>query len=222
MASLGAIATSTLPCTSALPNDIEALGNAAVEKLLRIFWVWAPAISLALLVGGCGQSTSAKKDEAPDSKPGSAVTSAPPPAMAAAPMTTVPMTKAGGPKRADGFWEFKWGEATKQYCVGDDSEEKYSLVDELSLLGDCSKKEFKRTARSWDFETVCVMMGVTTTQKGTITGDFKTNYTIDQQVTQSPGSSVKGQIVAHRIGDCPPQYKPGDMIKDGFKINMAK
>jgi hypothetical protein len=143
------------------------------------------------------------------------------PAAAAADAAPLEMTKAGGPKRADGYWQSTWGDAkSPYYCVGQGSEDKYSLVDDLSMLGECSKKDFQRIPGGWAFETVCAADGVTTVQKGTIKGDFRTAYTIDQTVTQTPGSSVRGTIVARRVGDCPPQVKPGDKVTDLITINM--
>jgi hypothetical protein len=169
--------------------------------------IFVPAFSLLIAMTACQKDTG-RSSSAP----------AEPTAAAAAPIEA---TKVGGPKRADGYWQETWGDAKGPfYCVGDGSEDKYSLVDDLSMLGDCSKKEFKRTLGGWAFETVCTADGVTSVQKGTITGDFRTSYTIDQTVTQTPGRSLKGQIIAKRVGDCPAQVKPGDKVTDGMTINM--
>lgn len=168
------------------------------------------AFGLVATASACGPAEA----PAPAADIASAPTPSPTPANLAA-------TSSGGPKRADGFWETSLGSASQQYCVGADSEEKYSLVDELSLMGDCSKKDFKRSPAGWEFETVCEMMGVTTTQKGVISGDFQTNYTITQEVTSSDSGSRKGTIVARRLGDCPAPYKPGDLVTEGMTVNMA-
>ncbi len=138
------------------------------------------------------------------------------------------LTTAGAPKRRDGYWELTaigpGGTAIgkKFLCVGSGSEEKFSLFDQLALLGSCSKKEFRRTAGGWSFETQCAMMDVTTTQKGTISGDFQNSFRVDQKVSQSSGFDTTGAMIGRRVGDCPAQYKPGDMVtEDGsMSINM--
>lgn len=175
--------------------------------------IWVPALTLLIALTAC-QKNSAGSSGAP------AAPSAPAePAVAAAP--PLEATASGGPKRADGYWESTLGDAkAPNYCVGAGSEDKYSLVDDLSVLGECSKKDFKQIPGGWAFETVCAADGVTSVQKGTIMGDFRTSYTIDQTVTQTPGNSVKGMIVARRIGDCPAGVKPGDKVKEGITINM--
>jgi len=171
--------------------------------------IWVPAVTVLIGLTACQKETG-RSSSAP----------AEPAAAAAAP---VEATKAGGPKRADGYWQETWGDAKgPYYCVGDGSEDKYSLVDDLSVMGECSKRDFKRALGGWAFETVCAADGVTTVQRGTITGDFRTSYTIDQTVTQTPGNSVKGRIVAQRVGDCPAGVKPGDKVKDTLTINMLR
>jgi hypothetical protein len=128
------------------------------------------------------------------------------------------LTAKGAPKRLDGYWEFASIGASgavmgKQFlCVGSGSEDKYSIFDQLSELGSCSKKDFTRTLAGWSFETQCSMMNVTTVQKGVIVGDFQNSFRVDQTVTQSAGGGMKGAIVGRRIGDCPGQYKPGDLV----------
>jgi Protein of unknown function (DUF3617) len=146
--------------------------------------------------------------------------------IAAATLTAVPTTSAGAPRRADGYWEMASVGASgtpldKQYlCVGNNSEEKYSLFDQLSELGTCSKKQFVRTASGWDFETQCAMMGTVTTQKGKITGDFKTRFRVDQTVAQSNGAGIKGSVLGRRVGNCPAQFGPGDLVDaDGQKLS---
>jgi hypothetical protein len=128
------------------------------------------------------------------------------------------LTAKGAPRRRDGYWEFASIGASgtvmdKQFlCVGSGSEDKYSIFDQLSELGSCSKKDFTRTPTGWSFETQCSMMNVTTVQKGVIAGDFQNNFRVDQTVTQSSGGGMKGAVVGRHIGDCPGQYKPGDLV----------
>jgi hypothetical protein len=131
-------------------------------------------------------------------------------------------TSKGFPKRADGWWETSLGEAKQQYCVGNGSEEKYSLADALGF-GDCSKRDFQRISDGWRFETVCsITEGHTTTQTGTITGDFRTSYRIVQQVVSDQLGTQKGEITARRLGDCPAGIKPGDQVSSGMTFNLLQ
>lgn len=167
--------------------------------------LWAAAAAMLVVATACQK---ASENNAPG-------------APAAATAAQVEATSTGGPKRADGYWQSTLGDTKGPfYCVGDGSEEKWSLVDDLSVLGTCSKKDFQRMPGGWTFETVCAADGVTSVQKGTITGDFRTGYVIDQTVTQTPGSSVKGRIVAQRVGDCPSDVKPGDKVVNGLSFNL--
>ena len=139
------------------------------------------------------------------------------PVVSAAPSEA---TAKGYPKRADGWWETSLGEAKNQYCVGNGSEEKWSLADDVGL-GDCTKQTFQRIPGGWRFETVCSMTeGHTTTQKGTITGDFRTSYRINQEVVTDQGGVRKGEILARRLGDCPANIKPGDKVSGGMTLNL--
>jgi hypothetical protein len=98
-------------------------------------------------------------------------------------------------------------------CVGSGSEDKYSIFDQLSELGDCSKKDFTRTPNGRRFETRCSMMNVTTVQKGVIAGDFQNSFRVDQTVTRG-SSAIQGSVMGRRIGNCPAQHKPGDLVDD--------
>jgi hypothetical protein len=130
------------------------------------------------------------------------------------------LTVKGAPKRRDGYWEFASVGASgtvmgKQFlCVGAGSEDKYSIFEQLSELGNCSKKEFTRTPTGWNFETRCSMMNVTTVQKGVIAGDFQNNFRVDQTVSQTSGGGMTGAVVGRRVGECPAKYKPGDLVDD--------
>jgi hypothetical protein len=130
----------------------------------------------------------------------------------------------GEPRRRDGYWEMasftdQGTPMRKQYlCVGGASEDKFSLFDQLASVGDCGKRSFTRTASGWSFETSCRLMGATTVQKGTIGGDFQTGFLVQQTVTQG-GTAITGSIRGKRAGECPAQFKPGDLVDgDGSKL----
>ena len=176
------------------------------------------ALVAAALLSGCG----AKSGAADKAGVGGAS------AAAASSPADVAMTSNGAPKRADGYWEMasydeRGNEMGKQLnCVGEGSEDKFSLLDFLSLVGDCDKKEISRTAGGWAFETRCKLMGDTTAQTGTMSGNFRDAFVIDQTVTQTDKSgsrTLKGQIRGKRLGACAAKYTPGDLVDaDGSVI----
>lgn len=136
---------------------------------------------------------------------------------------TVATNAAGAPRRRDGYWELASYGASgtqmgKQFlCVGAGSEDRFSIYDQLSSAGDCSKKDFVRTPAGWSFETRCAMMQMETVQKGAISGDFQNAFRVDQVVTQGT-SEIKGSIIGRRIGDCPASFKAGDLVSDEGKL----
>lgn len=137
--------------------------------------------------------------------------------------TNVALNAKGEPKRRDGYWELasfteQGAPMQKQYlCVGGASEEKFSLFDQVDAAG-CGKQGFKRTASGWSFEMSCKTPYSDTAQKGTIAGDFQGGFLVRQTVTQN-GTTMTGSIRGKRAGECPAQFKPGDLVDDhGSKI----
>jgi len=170
----------------------------------------------ASVLAGCGAKPGAGDAKAPARGSG--------PAVAAAPPADVVLTPKGAPQRRDGYWEMASFADTgtpmaKQfYCVGAGSEQKFSLFDALASVGDCDKRDFTRTPTGWTFATRCKLMDATTTQTGTISGDFQQAFRVDQTVSQG-ASTQKGSIRGRRVGDCPSNFKPGDLVDaDGGKI----
>ncbi len=143
-------------------------------------------------------------------------------AVDSAASTTVPaniaLTSKGAPRRRDGYWEMgsfaeDGSPMSKQYlCVGANSEDNFSVFDQLAAVGDCDKNDFTRTSTGWTFETRCQLMKVVTVQKGTISGDFQDSFLVDQTVTQGADTTIKGTIRGKRGGECPAKYKPGDLV----------
>jgi hypothetical protein len=177
----------------------------------------AAALLAAGLLAGCGEKAGSAGKAGSDSA-----------AAAASTPADVAMTPKGAPKRADGYWEMaSFGESGTQmgkqfYCVGEGSEDKVSLLDFLASTGACDKQAITRTAGGWAFETRCKMMGDTTVQTGTISGNFRDAFLIDQTVSQTGSSgnrSLKGQVRGKRVGACPAKNKPGDLVDgDGSSI----
>jgi hypothetical protein len=189
---------------------------------MRSVSVVLPVVFAVGLFVGC-----APKPQAGDGKTAAAAPSASPSADAAPAATpaNVVMTPKGAPQRRDGYWEMgSFSESgspmSKQFlCVGAGSESKFSVFDQLASVGDCDKKDFTRTATGWTFETRCKLMDKETVQKGTVGGDFQQSFHIEQTVTQTPNTVIKGSIRGRRVGDCPAKFQPGDLVDgDGQKL----
>ena len=176
----------------------------------------------ACLLTGCGQPSGGAKTGAKDAGATSAAAVATPVAVATTPK--------GAPRRRDGYWEAvsysdSGTEMQKQFlCVGANSEDSFSLFDQLTVMGNCSKTDFTRTASGWNFDISCEMMNIVSAQKGAIRGDFQNSYRVDLTVTETPGRVIKGSTVGRRIGECPAPFKPGDLVNErGTKLfNMLE
>ena len=185
---------------------------------MKAFRTALPLIATCVWLVGCGAPSKSAEGVAgntsgPDVTAGADTTPA-----------NVALTARGAPRRADGYWEMAAVSDTgspmrKQfYCVGGGSEEKFSLFNQISPLDGCSKNEFTRTATGWTFETRCKLLDQETAQTGHISGDFQNQFRVDQTVTQG-SSELKGVIHGKRTGDCPAQFKPGDLVDDsGHKL----
>lgn len=136
----------------------------------------------------------------------------------------VPVTSKGYPRRADGWWKIDrldeaGSAAGSQYvCVGQGSEEKLSTFDQIVPFETCSKKEFKRTATGWAFDTVCKEMNTTMASAGTIAGDFDKRLRVDLTVKNSDGSTMSGAVAGRREGPCPAGIRGGSIADDKGKV----
>jgi hypothetical protein len=129
------------------------------------------------------------------------------------------------PKRQAGLWTFSHVAAngdelwTDKLCVGEKSEGGYSAFQQIGNGGDCTARTFTRAPDGYRYVTVCGVPGMKpVTTKGTLTGDVRTGYTLDEVLDLSvEGDNQK--IVARRAGDCPADLTDGQM-KDG-KMGMV-
>ena len=144
------------------------------------------------------------------------------------PATTTPanvaVTAKGIPRRADGWWEIRrvnpdGSDVGKQFlCVGGGSEDRLTVFDQVAPFSDCSKKEFKRTASGWSFDTQCSEVGIEVASKGTISGDFQQSYRADLTVEQSNTSPQAGSLLGKRVGECPAGVKGGAIANDKGRV----
>jgi hypothetical protein len=142
------------------------------------------------------------------------------PAVAAPSVNSGDTSSSGGPKRRDGLWEMasyaKDGSfmARQSLCVGAGSEDTFSVWDQLTMFGNCSRKDLTRSGAGWTFDTRCELMGMVNEAKGTISGDFRDQFRVDQTIA-TEGRSITGSFRGVHKGSCPAPFKPGDLISDG-------
>lgn len=129
-------------------------------------------------------------------------------------------TPSAGPKRRDGFWEMtsyrEDGSARgkQSLCVGGGSEDKFSVWDQITVIGNCSRQELVRAGAGWSFDARCELFGMAQESKGTIGGDFRDRFRVDLTV-MSDGRREAGSIRGEHKGACPAAFKPGDLVADG-------
>lgn len=142
---------------------------------------------------------------------------------ASLPAGSAETTSAGGPKRSDGFWEItSFSEdgspmGSQSLCVGAGSEDKFSIWDQILILDDCSRKDLTRNGVVWAFDTHCEWMEMVHAAKGTISGDFRTEFRVDQTVN-SDGRTMTGSIRGENKGPCPAPFKSGDLVSSDGSV----
>ena len=103
---------------------------------------------------------------------------------------------------------------TQFLCVGGGSENEFSIWDQLTIMGDCSRKELVRSGAGWTFDARCELFGSVMESKGTMSGDFRDRFRVDLTVVND-GRRQAGSIRGEHKGACPSPFKPGDLISDG-------
>jgi hypothetical protein len=142
------------------------------------------------------------------------------PASTTTPARPAADAPSNGPRRRDGYWEMKsYGEdgslrTTQFLCVGNNSENEFSIWDQLTIMGGCSRKELNRSGAGWAFDARCELFGSVMESKGTMGGDFRDRFRVDLTVVED-GRRQDGSIRGEHKGACPSPFKPGDLVSDG-------
>jgi len=129
-------------------------------------------------------------------------------------------TPSAGPKRRDGFWEMTSVRedgsvrGKQSLCVGGGSEDKFSVWDQITVIGNCNRQELARAGAGWTFDARCELFGMVNESKGTISGDFRDRFRVDLAVV-SDGRREAGSIRGEHKGACPAAFKPGDLVSEG-------
>jgi hypothetical protein len=152
-------------------------------------------------------------------------------ASAAAP---APAASPAFPHRRAGLWEEKINVdgtsfvSASQMCIDDALQAKMGFLMQ-SARSKCSTFNMNHQLDgSWTFNSTCVTAeGGTTTTTGTVHGDFDSGYTMNAD-TVTTGSSdaqmnreTKMTMQSTWLGPCKPDQKPGDVMVNGMKMNMA-
>ena len=134
------------------------------------------------------------------------------------------------PRRKAGLWETTMNSAqmqgrtvVSQQCIDDKTDADLVKQSMSGKDSGCSKPEMKRLTNGWEFDSVCKQADGTMSSHGKITGDFKTQYTMDIKGHWTPPREGMGDfqstITARHLGACPDDMKPGDMKINGMLIH---
>jgi hypothetical protein len=125
-----------------------------------------------------------------------------------------------GPKRSDGYWEMAsfredGSRRTTQFlCVGGGSENEFSILDQLTIMGDCPRKELVRSGAGWTFDTRCELFGSVSESKGTISGDFRDRFRVDLTMVND-GRRERAPSAASARAPALPRSSPATWCRTG-------
>lgn len=179
------------------------------------FTRFAAAAGLAAIaLSACG-----KKEEA---QPGAFPPEASAPAVG-------PLTAADWPTPSPGLWENKVvadaseGGATSRICYDEAVAKRMGVIGQQAAASmNCQHTLNRQVDGSLAFTATCDgMEGKRSTSKGVIRGDFTKGYTIEFTDADDPAGTPPARMSATRLGDCPADFKPGDMEVGGVRVNVG-
>lgn len=172
------------------------------------------AAALALVaLAACGKKT----DEA---QPGAAPAASAPGPVAAAEF----------PHPTPGLWESKMavnggGQAmTSRICYDEVFAKQASIMgQEMSSEMGCQQTLTRQIDGSLKMSATCKGPdGKPMLTEGVIRGDFKSAYSVEfTRDASDPPDATGMKIEARRVGDCPADFKPGDIEVNGMRMNMG-
>ena len=180
---------------------------------MTIFRFAAAAGLAALALSACGQ-----KD---DAQPGAV------PPKTAAP-AAAPLADNEWPQPTPGFWEQKVQVNAEDQGTVSRICYDAALAKRLGVIGqqdqakmNC-KPAFSRGADgSLVVDSTCTGSdGQVTTSRSVIRGDFSKAYTVEVTNSDDPAGDTPGKLTVTRLGDCPVDFKPGDMEMAGIRMNL--
>jgi len=125
-----------------------------------------------------------------------------------------------GPHIEAGLWETGMDvsgiKMTTQICMdGSEASSRRALTppsrEQASAAAErnCEKQDVHPIPGGYSVDTTCTSRGRVTHVSGTVTGDFRTHYTMDMTV-DSNGRTQPMHMESHRVGACPAGMKPGE------------
>ena len=128
------------------------------------------------------------------------------------------VTTPAGPQMAAGLWRQRvagdHGVSVTSYCL--DASAAGALASFTQQLGSaCAEHQMALTDGGvWQFRTACDTAAGKVVTEGALRGDFATHYVVEAR-QQIAGALTRVTADVKRLGDCPGDMKPGDVILPG-------
>ena len=142
----------------------------------------------------------------------------PPAAKVALPPLPAVDPEPAGPQMTAGLWRQRvagpQGVSVTRYCL--DAAAAGALASfNGQLSGHCSQHQMAlQTDGAWHFRTTCDTAVGSVTTEGSMRGDFARHYVVQASQASTHGATHVTADV-QRLGDCPSDIKPGDVILPG-------
>jgi hypothetical protein len=206
---MGAGLKTAFPRRGGSPKLGDLAGRRLAMTILRPIMLAGLA---TLMLAGCGK-------KADDAAPGAV-----PPKVA----VPGPVAAEDLPTPAPGLWEMKMSSAGGQapatvsrICYDAATAKQMGVMGrQAASEADCTQSFTRQVDGGLAISSTCAGPdGKPMTSKGVVRGDFSKAYTM--QFTQDAQSGGGMSIEAVRVGDCPADFKPGDMEVNGMRMNLT-
>jgi hypothetical protein len=123
-----------------------------------------------------------------------------------------------GPQMAAGLWRQRvsgpQGVSVTRYCLDAGAASALASFNQ-QLSGRCPEHQMALTSDgAWHFRTACDTAWGKVTTEGAMHGDFASHYVVEA-AQQNVGGMSHVSADVRRLGDCPTDMKPGDVILPG-------
>jgi hypothetical protein len=132
---------------------------------------------------------------------------------------TADATAPAGPQVAGGLWRQRvsgrQGVSITRYCLDAGAAGALASFNQ-QLAGHCPEHQMALASDgAWHFKTACdAGGGGKVLTEGVVRGDFASHYVVEA-AQQSPAGAVRVTADVKRLGECPSDMKPGDVILPG-------
>jgi hypothetical protein len=132
---------------------------------------------------------------------------------------TADATAPAGPQPAAGLWRQRvsggQGVSVTRYCLDAAAAGALASFDQ-QLSAHCARRQMALSSDgAWHFKTACDAGGAgKVITEGTMRGDFASHYVVDA-AQRGAGGAAHVTADIQRLGDCPGDMKPGDVILPG-------